>query len=100
MPVILAISGLAILMTVHNNTHLEYGALFLVALGPYCGMPVALCWFTMNLGGHRRRAIGTAFQLGFGEIGGIVATYAFVAREAPIYHTGYSLAISFFTLAQ
>ena len=96
---LVAIAGTAILLTEHHNSKLEYGALFLVVFGPYCGMPVALCWFTMNLGGHRRRAIGTALQLGFGEIAGIVSTFLFLSKDAPYYHTGYSVAISFFTLA-
>ncbi|KAJ5601239.1 hypothetical protein N7510_010773 [Penicillium lagena] len=96
---LIAIAGVAILLNKHYSMKLEYGALFLVVFGPYCGMPVALCWFTMNLGGHRRRAIGTALQLGFGEIAGIVSTFLFLSKDAPYYHTGYSVAISFFTLA-
>ncbi|KAE8154364.1 major facilitator superfamily domain-containing protein [Aspergillus avenaceus] len=96
---LVAITGIGILLTVHDKPHVEYAALFLVVFGPYCGMPVALCWFTMNVGGHRRRAVGTALQLGFGEIAGIVSTFLFQANDAPYYHTGYSVAISFFTLA-
>ena len=37
----------------------------------------------MNLGGHRRRAIGSAWQVGFGNLGGIVATYALEAKNSP-----------------
>ncbi|PIG79326.1 allantoate permease [Aspergillus arachidicola] len=96
---LVAIAGIAILLSVHDKPRVQYAALFLVVFGPYCGMPVAICWFTMNVGGHRRRAIGTALQLGFGEIAGIVSTFLFKAKEAPYYHTGYSVAISFFTLA-
>lgn len=96
---LVAISGVAILLTVHDNTQVKYGALFLVVFGPYCAMPVAICWMTMNLGGHKRRAIGTALQLGFGEIAGIVSTFLFLHKDAPYFHTGYSVAISFFALA-
>ncbi|KAE8339544.1 hypothetical protein BDV24DRAFT_74515 [Aspergillus arachidicola] len=96
---LVAIAGIAILLSVHDKPRVQYAALFLVVFGPYCGMPVAICWFTMNVGGHRRRAIGTALQLGFGEIAGIVSTFLFKAKEAPYYHTGYSVAIAFFTLA-
>ncbi len=51
------------LLSIHTNTAAEYGALFLVVTGTYSAMPVIVCWFTMNLGGHHRRAVGTAWQI-------------------------------------
>ena len=62
-------------------------------------MPVIVCWFNLNLGGHHRRAIGTAWQIGFGNIGGIIATYAFLSTDAPYYHNGYSICVSFICLS-
>ncbi len=89
------IAGLAILIKVHNHKHLQYGALFLVAGGAYTAMPVIVCWFNMNLGGHHRRAVGVAWQIGFGNIGGIIAVWAFLKKDAPRYIPGYSICISF-----
>jgi len=63
-PIFVAMAGLAILLNVHDNLDLQYGALFLTCLGTYSAMPIIVCWFSMNLGGHRRRAIGTAWQIG------------------------------------
>ncbi|KAG4034803.1 hypothetical protein MFRU_002g01550 [Monilinia fructicola] len=98
-PICLAITGFSILLTVHDNTKLQYGALFLVAMGAYSAMPVIVCWFNMNLGGHHRRSIGTAWQVGFGNIGGIIATYAFLAADAPEYRKGYGLCLGFLCLS-
>ena len=67
-PICVSITGFAILTVVHNNQKLEYAALFLVTMGTYSAMPVIVCWFQMNLGGHHRRAVGTAWQVGFGNI--------------------------------
>lgn len=53
----------------------------------------------MNLGGHHRRAVGTAWQIGFGNIGGIIATYSFLATDAPKYRTGYGICIGFICLS-
>jgi hypothetical protein len=53
----------------------------------------------MNLGGHHRRAVGTGWQIGFGNIGGIIAVYAFLAKDAPKYIPGYSICISFICLS-
>ena len=39
-----AITGFGILITVHDNTRLQYGALFLVTMGTYTAMPIIVCW--------------------------------------------------------
>ncbi|EMC97367.1 hypothetical protein BAUCODRAFT_33085 [Baudoinia panamericana UAMH 10762] len=94
-----AITGFGILIAVHHNKHLQYAALFLVAMGAYSAMPIIVCWFNMNLGGHHRRAVGAAWQVGFGNIGGIIAVFAFLAKDAPKYVTGYSICLAFTALS-
>lgn len=64
LPILFSISGFAILFNVHDNIDVMYMALFFIAAGTYSAMPVIVCWFNMNLGGHHRRAIGTAWQIG------------------------------------
>ena len=98
-PICISISGFAILLNVFTNHRVEYGALFLITMGTYTALPMIVCWFVMNLGGHHRRAVGTAWQIGFGNIGGIIATYAFLAKDSPRYKPGYSICISFICLS-
>ncbi|KAJ5723911.1 hypothetical protein N7488_001946 [Penicillium malachiteum] len=98
-PICVAIAGFAMLLGIHGHRDAEYGALFLVTCGAYSAMPVIVCWFAMNLGGHHRRSIGTAWQVGFGNIGGIIATFAFLSKDAPDYTTGYSICIAFSCLS-
>ena len=82
-----SLAGFVILLVVHDNRHLQYGALFLAAMGTYSAMPIIVCWFATNceqtifhslhiklknrclatVGGHHRRAVGTACQVGFGN---------------------------------
>jgi MFS family permease len=95
----IAIAGFAILIAVHNNTSVQYAALFLVAMGAYTAMPIIVCWFNMNLGGHHRRSIGSAWQVGFGNIGGIIASFSFTDAAKPKYIPGYSICISFTVLS-
>ncbi|KAM0074168.1 High-affinity nicotinic acid transporter [Fusarium odoratissimum] len=97
--ILVAIAGFAILLSVHNNHSVQYGALFLVTMGAYTAMPIIVCWFNMNLGGHRRRSIGSAWQVGFGNIGGIIAVYSFLAKDAPKFIPGYSICIAFTILS-
>lgn len=67
--------------------------------------------------GHRRRAVATGWQVGFGNsmsrsrlcslqftdvlepVGGIIAAYSFLAKDAPRYITGYSICIAFICLS-
>lgn len=97
--ILVAIAGFAILIAVHDNTQVQYAALFLVAMGAYTAMPIIVCWFNMNLGGHHRRSVGSAWQVGFGNIGGIIATFAFLKKDAPKYIPGYSISIAFTCLS-
>ena len=85
------LSGIGILLSVHTNYKIEYAAIFLAAMGIYSGMPIAICWFSMNQRGHRRRAIATGIQIGVGEIGGIISTFLFPAKDAPLWRTGYGV---------
>ncbi|KAL4879875.1 major facilitator superfamily domain-containing protein [Aspergillus karnatakaensis] len=96
-PMLIGISGYGILLSVQDTAHhhLQYGALFLLTCGCFSAGPVFLCWYGMNLGGHTRRSVGTAWQIGFGNIGGIIATYSFLEKDAPLFRNGYIIGLSF-----
>ncbi|OCH93577.1 MFS general substrate transporter [Obba rivulosa] len=94
-PTAVTLAGFLILLVEHHNTHVQYAALFLAVMGTYSAIPVIVCWFNTNLGGHHRRAVATAWQVGFGNIGGIIAVFAFLAKDAPRYIPGYSICIAF-----
>ena len=51
------------------------------------------------MGGHLRRGVGTAFQIGFGSRAGTIATFSFLAKDAPKYVKGYSLCLGFIALS-
>ena len=93
---LVAIGGTgALVATDSTQTWTQYGLLFLFVMGTYGSISVMVCWFTMNLGGHHRRAVGTAWQIACGQIGGIVAVYAFLKKDAPDYVPGYSISLAF-----
>ncbi|KAL6714541.1 High-affinity nicotinic acid transporter [Lecanora helva] len=89
----LCITGVGILLTVHGRNHfsVEYLGICFVAMGAFATGPIVVCWYVMNLVGHTQRSIGTAFMISFGNTGGFVATFCFLSRDAPNYHTGYSV---------
>ena len=92
--ILLTISGLAVLISVHDSFSAEYGGIHLIAMGAFASGPLAVCWFVMNLQGHADRSIGTAWMIGFGNTGGIVATFAFLATDAPRYTKGYTICLA------
>ena len=85
------ITGEIVLLTVYDKQRIsvQYFALFLVTSGMYGSVPILISWFTNNckspsleyqpgqsmvkltdltwdiVGGHHRRCIGSAFQIGF-----------------------------------
>lgn len=97
--ILVAIAGFAIQLGVTDNRDVQYAGLFLVAMGAYTAMPIIVCWFNMNLGGHHRRSIGSAWQVGFGNLGGIIAVYIFLSKDAPRYIPGYSICLAWCALS-
>jgi hypothetical protein len=86
--------GLAILISIHDSFSAKYGAIHLVAMGAFAGGPIVICWVIMNLNGHAERSIGTAWMISFGNTGGIVATFSFLAADAPRYTKGYTICLA------
>ena len=89
----LTLVGLAILISVRDSFAAKYGGVNLIAMGAFAGGPLVICWVVMNLQGHADRSIGTAWTIGFGNTGGVVATFAFLATDAPLYRTGYTICL-------
>ncbi|CAK7894633.1 high-affinity nicotinic acid transporter [[Candida] anglica] len=90
----MAIAGLAMVLASKVSTT-RYAGCFLTATGLYTAMPLLVCWTSLNFGGHVRKSVGTAWQIGFGNIGGIIATFVFLAKDAPIYKPGLSVCLAF-----
>ncbi|KAI5293905.1 hypothetical protein KEM52_005034 [Ascosphaera acerosa] len=101
LPLCVCIAGFATLLRVKGEQHrdVQYAALFLVTMGAYSSMPAIVCWFVTNLSGHKRKSIGSAIQIGFGNIGGIISTYSFLSKDAPFYSNGFRIGISFCCLS-
>jgi hypothetical protein len=76
------------------NVHVRYMAVFFVTTGCYIVQPVAIVWMANNLSGHYKRAIGLAIQIGFGNIGGIIASNIFNKDDAPQYTVGYGVSLA------
>ncbi|CEI61621.1 unnamed protein product [Fusarium venenatum] len=72
----------------------RYFSLFLLVTGGYITQPVLLGWLSNTMSGHYKRSISSAVQIGFGNIGGIVASNVFLTQEAPQYWTGLGVSLA------
>jgi hypothetical protein len=89
-----ATTGYAILLNMHHvAVGVRYFAVFLIVGGGYIAQPITLVWLNNNLGGHYKRGVGAAMQVGIGNIGGIIASNIFLQSEAPTYPTGFGTAL-------
>jgi sugar phosphate permease len=84
-----------IMLLAQNNLSagVKYFALFLIVPGGYITQPITLVWMSNLVSGHYKRSISSAMQVGFGNIGGIVASNVFLESESPKYPTGYGTSL-------
>ncbi|OCL01695.1 MFS general substrate transporter [Glonium stellatum] len=91
--VISSIGYILLLCQSHLSTGAKYFALFLVVPGGYITQPITLAWVSNTMSGHYKRSVAAAVQVGFGNIGGIIASNVFLDREKPRYPTGYGVSL-------
>lgn len=72
----------------------RYIAIYLIMVGGYITQPITLVWLNNNMGGHYKRSINAAMQIGFGNLGGIVASNIFITTQRPKFVVGYSVALA------
>ncbi|CAK9441511.1 uncharacterized protein LODBEIA_P53790 [Lodderomyces beijingensis] len=91
---VVAIAGLSMILGATESPHIRYAGCFLSAAGLFTSMPLIVCWAALNNGSHVRKSVGTAWQIGFGNIGGIIATFIFLSKDAPVYLPGLATSLA------
>ncbi|TKA67200.1 hypothetical protein B0A49_04513 [Cryomyces minteri] len=91
--VIASIGYILLLCQDRVTVGVKYFAIFLVTSGGYMTQPVTIAWLSNNMSGHYKRSIASACQIGFGNIGGIIASNVFITKQAPKYPTGYGVSL-------
>ncbi|KAI4693049.1 uncharacterized protein J4E88_001420 [Alternaria novae-zelandiae] len=71
----------------------KYFALFLVTPGGFITQPIVLAWMSNLVSGHYKRSVSSAMQVGFGNLGGVVASNIFLESELPGFRTGYGTSL-------
>lgn len=86
----LGIAGFAILRW-NSDENIRYMAVYFCAVGAFPGGPGFLSWGLNNSAGPAVRAVSSGWIVTLGTLGGIVATWTYLVRDAPKYHIGHSI---------
>jgi len=84
------------------STHkpgVQYFGTFLAAAGIYPNVPMGVAWNGNNIGGSTKRGVGIAMHVGFGNLGGTIAAFAYRKTDAPRYFSGHGLLIATTTMS-
>ena len=92
--VIASIGYILLLYQKSVSIGVRYFAIYLITAGGYTTQPIVLVWLMNNLGGHYKRGIGAAIQIGFGNCGGIVASSIYLTKESPTYRSGFGVSLA------
>ena len=96
---IVSVIGYAILLdTAKVSISTRYMALFFIVTGVSVALPVSVTWLNNNMGGHYKRGVAAAAQIGFGNTAGLIASNIFITTQAPYYRVGYSISLSLILL--
>ncbi|KAH6908798.1 major facilitator superfamily domain-containing protein [Coprinopsis sp. MPI-PUGE-AT-0042] len=87
-----AIIGYVLLISTHNPG-VQYAGTFFAVCGIYPNVPMGVAWNGNNIGGSTKRAVGIAMHVGFGNLGGVIAGFAYRSAEGPRYFAGHGLLI-------
>jgi len=72
-----------------------YGFLFPVAGGMYSGFPPLVSWAANNISPSSKRAVAMALLISVGNMGAIIGSNVYLAREEPKYPAGFGVCFAF-----
>ena len=92
---IIATIGFIVLLAQTHSVSVSgrYVAIYLIMTGGYIAQPIILVWLSNNMGGHYKRNVNSAMQIGFGNIGGIIASNIYITSQKPTYPVGYGVSL-------
>ncbi|KAF7164714.1 hypothetical protein CNMCM6106_001126 [Aspergillus hiratsukae] len=97
-PLTLVTVGYSIVISFHGQLKENIGpaffAVILTCMGLYPVHPATTSWTANNLASSSSRAIGLAFNICIGNIGGIIGSYMYIESESPKYYTGFGLSLA------
>lgn len=82
-----------------QHAGVRYFGCFLLASGLFPSVPQGIAWNSNNIGGALKRGVGIAMNVSCGNLGGVVAAYLFLKKDAPRYFPGFGTLLGCQTMA-
>jgi MFS family permease len=92
----IGITGLGMLLFLPaSNPSAKYGALYLAAPGIYAFLPLWITWAVNNAATPTVKAVAAGLVFAVGSLGGILAPWVYLAKDAPEYRQGHAILFAF-----
>ncbi|KAK7678142.1 hypothetical protein QCA50_018936 [Cerrena zonata] len=83
--------GYLLLLTVHENQHVRYFAVFCITSGTYTFIGILIAWTAHNFGSETKKATGLPMYMSIGQCGSVLGSHIFPATEGPRYIKGFAI---------
>ncbi|KAG0693059.1 major facilitator superfamily domain-containing protein [Suillus ampliporus] len=83
--------GYLLLLTVPNNVHVRYFAVFCITSGTYTAIGVIIAWYAHNLGSETKKATGIPMFMAIGQCGSILGSHIYPSTDGPKYIRGFAI---------
>ncbi|KAF2021033.1 MFS general substrate transporter [Aaosphaeria arxii CBS 175.79] len=93
---LMALFGFIIMIVSVRYPHLlgvTLFGVFLTAGGLYPLSPAVTAWIALNCAGTMKRAVGIGAMISFSQLGGIVGSNIYIAKQAPRYPIGFGISL-------
>ncbi|KAF8713763.1 Major Facilitator Superfamily, partial [Rhizoctonia solani] len=94
---LLSITGFSMLIA-SDKPAVQYTAVFVASAGAFPNASMCMAWCGNNFGGAMKRSVAIAMVVAFGNLGGLVASYTYISRNAPRYYSGHGTLIGVLAL--
>ncbi|KAF4978625.1 hypothetical protein FZEAL_5028 [Fusarium zealandicum] len=87
-----------VMLLASADPKVQYGAVFLGAVGIYPTVANTMAWVNNNTEGSLKRAIVLGMVVGWGNLNGVVSSNIYINKERPRYWSGHGVVLAYQTL--
>ncbi|KFZ00427.1 hypothetical protein V498_00084 [Pseudogymnoascus sp. VKM F-4517 (FW-2822)] len=87
-----------IMLISSRRAAVQYVGTFFACSGIFASVPLGITWNSNNIGGSLKRGVGIAMHVGFGNLGGVLASFIYLPKDSPRFIQGHAILIALITM--